>query len=529
VGRAAVPPATIPIPPPHRPDDQPSRAPVPDRPRRRRGWLLAALAGLLVVALAAAGVVVVRPGPVAGWLGAAPAAPTAAPPPPEPRPSPVLRAVGEPPAPTAAGVRAAIHRLVAGAGLGGRLSVSVNDVASGAPLYERGPDVLTVPASTTKLVTAVTALTARGPVHRIVTRAVAGARPGEVVLIGGGDPTLAVAGAGTYPGAARLDRLAAQVRDALGGVAPRRVTVDSSLFPGPVFGPGWDTDIPTSGYAGPMTALMTDGGRVKPKVLSPSRRHPSPDLAAGRAFAKALGVPAGAVGRGRAPQGPPASASSPAGASPVGGPATGAPATGTAVAQAPEPGAELGRVESPPLLRLVEFMLVESDNVVAEALARQVALARERPASYAGAAAAMEDVLTDLGLPARESDLVDGSGLSRRDRLTPSMLTDLLVLAAGGERPELGGILSGLPVAGWSGTLADRFRAPAGTGRAGVGIVRAKTGTLSGVHAMSGVVITAEGRALAFALLADGVTVGQPEAQAGLDAIAAALARCRCR
>jgi D-alanyl-D-alanine carboxypeptidase/D-alanyl-D-alanine-endopeptidase (penicillin-binding protein 4) len=89
-------------------------------------------------------------------------------------------------------------------------------------------------------------------------------------------------------------------------------------------------------------------------------------------------------------------------------------------------------------------------------------------------------------------------------------------------------VLSGLPVAGWSGTLADRFQAPAGTGRAGVGVVRAKTGTLSGVNAMSGVVTTAEGRPLVFALLADGVTVGAPAAEAKLDAIAAALARCRC-
>jgi D-alanyl-D-alanine carboxypeptidase/D-alanyl-D-alanine-endopeptidase (penicillin-binding protein 4) len=482
------------------------------------------VAGVLVLLLAAVGLLVLtRPGPVAGWLGAEPVASTAAisPTPVESPPGPVLATPGAAAEPTAAGVRAAIHGLVTGAGMGGRLGVSVIDLASGQSLYQRGPDALAVPASTTKLVTAVTALTARGPAHRIPTRVVAGAGPGEVVLVGGGDPTLSVAGAGTYPGAARLDRLAAQVRQALGGAAPTRVTVDGTLFSGPVFGPGWDTDIPTSGFAGAVTALMTDGGRVKPKVLSPSARHRDPDLAAGRAFARALRLPAAAaraVARGRAPRAP----------ATVGTPTPGGTEPSAAPAP-PAPGTELGRVESPPLLRLVEFMLVESDNVVAEALARQVALARGKPASYAGAAAAMAEVLTDLGLPGEESDLVDGSGLSRRDRLSPSTLTDLLVLAARGERPELGGVLSGLPVAGWSGTLADRFRAPAGTGRAGVGVVRAKTGTLSGVNAMSGVVTTAEGRPLAFALLADGVTVGALAAQAKLDAIAAALARCRCR
>jgi D-alanyl-D-alanine carboxypeptidase/D-alanyl-D-alanine-endopeptidase (penicillin-binding protein 4) len=483
--------------------------------------LLAQLASRVVVLLAGAGLVVTRPGPVAGWLGAEPVASTEAisPAPVEPPPGPVLATAGGAAEPTAVGVRAAIHGLVTGAATGGRLGVSVVDLASGQSLYQRSPDALAVPASTTKLVTAVTALSARGPAHRIPTRAVAGAQPGEVVLVGGGDPTLSVAGAGTYAGAARLDRLAAQVRQAMAGTAPTRVIVDGTLFPGPAFGPGWDADIPTSGFAGAVTALMTDGGRVKPKVLSPSARHRDPDLAAGRAFARALRLPQAAVGgvaRGRAPQAPAGGSPSPAGADPSASPAP------------PAPGTELGRVESPPLLRLVEFMLVESDNVVAEALARQVALARGKPASYAGAAAAMAEVLTDLGLPGEESDLVDGSGLSRRDRLSPSTLTDLLVLAGRGERPELGGVLSGLPVAGWSGTLADRFQAPAGTGRAGVGVVRAKTGTLSGVNAMSGVVTTAEGRPLVFALLADGVTVGAPATEAKLDAIAAALARCRC-
>ncbi|HYN94531.1 MAG TPA: D-alanyl-D-alanine carboxypeptidase/D-alanyl-D-alanine-endopeptidase, partial [Pilimelia sp.] len=205
-------------------------------------------------------------------------------------------------------------------------------------------------------------------------------------------------------------------------------------------------------------------------------------------------------------------------------------ATGTAAtAGPPAPGAELGRVQSPPVQRLVDVMLADSDNVVAEALARQVALARGRPASFAGAADAMALVLAELGLPTAESDLSDGSGLSRRNRLTPSLLTELLAGAAGGGRPAVAGLFGGLPVAGWSGTLLERFQAASGSGRAGVGVVRAKTGTLAGVDAMSGVVVTADGRLLAFALLADGVPVGHWDAQAGLDAIAARLAGCGCR
>jgi len=182
------------------------------------------------------------------------------------------------------------------------------------------------------------------------------------------------------------------------------------------------------------------------------------------------------------------------------------------------------------MIRLVEFMLRESDNVVAEALARQVALARNKPASFAGGSTAMNEVIAELGLPATESSLADGSGLSRDNRVTPNLLTDLLAMAAKGSRPELADLFPGLPVAAWSGTLDDRFdRSGERPTKAGAGVVRAKTGTLSGVHSISGVVTTAEGRLLVFAVLANKVPVGQDEAQPALDRIATALAQCGCR
>jgi serine-type D-Ala-D-Ala carboxypeptidase/endopeptidase (penicillin-binding protein 4) len=476
------------------------------------------LASALILALAVAGVFIVRPGPVAGWLGAHRAAPGESAQSAEPVPSPVLaNAAANAPMPTAAGVQAAIADLVAAQALGGQVRASVLDVATGQLLYGRGPDTLTLPASTTKLVTAVTALAARGPAYRIPTRAVAGASPGEVVLVGGGDPTLAVGATGSYPGAGRLDQLAAQVKRALGGATPAKVIVDSSLYSGSVYGPGWDADIPTGGCGGPIVALMTDGARVNPKESTGcTPRSSTPDIAAGEAFARALGLPGAAVqdvARGVAPAG-------------AGGPSPAA--TGAASPAGVRPGTELGRVESPPMVRLVEFMLTESDNLVAEALARQVALARNQPASFAGAAAAMDAALADLGLPEAESSLVDGSGLSRTDRLTPSLLTELLTLAANGSHPELAGLFAGLPVAAWSGTLRDRFQSPA-AGVTGAGVVRAKTGTLRGVNAISGVVTTAEGRLLAFAVLADDVPADSAVAQPALDRIAAALAGCGCR
>ncbi|MDT0531316.1 D-alanyl-D-alanine carboxypeptidase/D-alanyl-D-alanine-endopeptidase [Micromonospora sp. DSM 115977] len=478
------------------------------------------LAAVLVLVLAAVGIAVVRPGPVADWLGTEPADRGAAETATEPAPVAVLAgADANAPMPTPEGVRAALAPLVGVPALGDRVHVSVADVTTGQPLFGRGEDDGTVPASVTKLVTGVTVLAARGPAYRIPTRAVAGATPGEVVIVGGGDPTLAVDKNGFYPGAARLDDLAGQVRDALGGTKPTKVTVDSSLYSGPLFEPGWDDDIPTGGYGGAITALMTDGARSdvsRAKKDEAAGNHwaervSQPDLAAGRAFARLLGVPAGAVARGTAPAG-----------------STPAADAGTTPAAAQGPGAELGRVESLPMVRLVDIMISDSDNIVAEALARQVASARNQPASFAGAGAAMDAVAGELGLPADELTLADGSGLSRSNRISPSLLTDLIALAGDGSRPELAAIFGGLPVADWSGTLADRYETAAT--KAGAGVVRAKTGTLTKVHAVAGLVSTADGRLLTFAVLTDAVPPdGLTAARGALDRIGAALAGCGCR
>ncbi|WP_372434242.1 D-alanyl-D-alanine carboxypeptidase/D-alanyl-D-alanine endopeptidase [Micromonospora luteifusca] len=480
-------------------------APAPVTPRRRRR-LPVVLAVVLLLVLAGVGVVVTRPGPVAGWLGDdAGSAPNAVGVAPEPNPSDVLPGPDPNAAlPTPDGVRAVLDPLVGVSALGDRVNVSVADVITGQTLFDKGADDGTVPASVTKLATAVTVLAARGPGYRIPTRAVAGAKAGEVVIIGGGDPTVAIDKKGYYPGAARLDDLAAQVRTALGGTAPTSVTVDGSVYSGPVYGPGWDPDIPTGGSGGAVTALMTDGARRDPGVEhGAADRFSEPDLAAGRSFARLLGVPANAVKRGTAP----------------------APA---AAGGTPAPGTELGVVQSPPMIRMVDIMISESDNLVAEALARQVALARNQPASFDGGAAAMDAEVAELGLPADEITLSDGSGLSRRNRISPSLLTDLIRLAASPDHPELAGVFGGLPVGAWSGTLNERYRNTPGTA-AGAGSVRAKTGTLTAVHAIAGLVTTADGRLLTFAVLTDQVPGGKETAQPALDRIAAALAGCGCR
>jgi D-alanyl-D-alanine carboxypeptidase/D-alanyl-D-alanine-endopeptidase (penicillin-binding protein 4) len=117
--------------------------------------------------------------------------------------------------------------------------------------------------------------------------------------------------------------------------------------------------------------------------------------------------------------------------------------------------------------------------------------------------------------------------LSRDNRVQPAALTAILRAVAMGEQPRLAPVLTGLPVAGFDGTLAKRYRT--GPSLPAAGVVRGKTGTLNGVSALAGLVRTADGRLLAFDLTADGVPLGATrQAEAALDRFAAALASCGC-
>ncbi|HEY3735323.1 MAG TPA: D-alanyl-D-alanine carboxypeptidase/D-alanyl-D-alanine-endopeptidase [Streptosporangiaceae bacterium] len=432
------------------------------------------------------------------------------------RPGPLLASAGTAgPVPTSAGLTARLAGLLSASVLGSHVAAAVGDPASGKVLFSYDGDSPAAPASTTKLGTAVAALTMLGPAARFRTRVVAAAAgrgPLRIILVGGGDPTLAAGAApgGGYPQPATLARLAAATARVLR--AQHRTTVrlgyDSSLFTGPRLAPGWPQSYVTTGDVTPISALEVDQGRLlpggrpqdadDPGNLRPRSVRPAADAAA-------------AFGRFLARDGISVAGT----ASPV---------------RAAAGDSRLAQVSSPPLTAMVEQMLTESNNVIAENLARQVALAAGQPASFSGAAQAETRVLRQLDA-GTGVHLVDGSGLSPQDRIPPATLVRLVALAASARYPGLRAAITGLPVAGFSGTLTRGQSVFGDVPPAARGILRAKTGNLDTVVSLAGLVYDRDGTVLDFAFMADKVpgAADLVMAAGAIDRLASALTGCGCR
>ena len=381
--------------------------------------------------------------------------------------------------------------------LGRHVVGAVTSLAPGSEAWTTG-DGTYLPASTTKLLTVGAALATLGPDHRFTTRVVRGRVPREVVLVGGGDPLLASkpltpAEAGsTYPARADVATLALAVADALGGKGRVKVRFDDSRFTGPTDNPAWRRDYVPDDIVSPITPLMVDGG-VEPDGLS---RSDDPSLAAARAFAAALGAAGLRV--------------------------TGEPRR----VVVPGGGEELAAVDSAPLSEVAERILDVSDNEGSEVVAHEVGLAVGGEGSFEAGAAAVLSTLQGLGIDTAADRLYDGSGLSRRNRVGTATMLALLQRAAGPDGADLRSLVTGLPVAGFTGSLTYRFTEGPAVAR---GLVRAKTGTLTGVHALAGIAVGRDGEPLAFVFAADKVKAEDKyDAQEALDRAAAALAACRC-
>jgi D-alanyl-D-alanine carboxypeptidase/D-alanyl-D-alanine-endopeptidase (penicillin-binding protein 4) len=389
-------------------------------------------------------------------------------------------------------VRRAIAPLLEDDDLGPAVLATVSAL-DGTLLFSAGMGTAT-PASTLKLLTTTAALEALGPEHTFATTVVSDA-PGRIVLVGGGDPLLASrpGGRAAYPHPADVVTLARATARALqdGGRTRVRLGYDTSLFSGPAVNPHWPATYVPEAVVSPISPLWVDEGRP----ATGSGRVDDPAAGAATAFAAALDK--------------------------AGVEVVGAPRQRPAAPDA----AELARVTSPPLSQIVEHTLEFSDNEAAEVLLRQIGLATGDDGSSRAGVTGVLDTVETLGVPTTGARLYDGSGLSRDDLVSPDTLAALLRTAAAVGHPELRAVISGLPVAGFNGSLADRF----GDAEQGRGMVRAKTGTLSGVNGLAGTVTDRDGRPMVFALLADRVAlVDRFTAEDALDAVATALAACHC-
>lgn len=412
-------------------------------------------------------------------------------------PGRVAPALPEPGA-SSAKVRAALAPYLRHEDLGKHALIAVADAGGRLLLDNRGGAV--VPASTLKLVTAVAALESLGPERTFDTRVVRGARANEVVLVGGGDPYLSATPASPqdYPPHADVRALARQTADALRAEGRRsvRLRFDDSLFTGPASSPSWpDTYLPEMVVA-PISPLWVDQGQKRDGWGFVS--DPAADAALvfaselGRAGIEVIGTPSRAV--------------------------------------AGEEARELAIVRSAPVRRVVDEVLATSDNEGAELLAHHIGIAEGHGGSFAGGIRGMTAVMERLGVPLGPRDVVyDGSGLSRENRITAPTLLGVLALAADPQHPALREALSTLPVAGFTGSLSGRYVEGAVQGR---GRVRAKTGTLTGVHGLAGVATDLDGNTLLFVMIAD--RVATDDYLAGLDArdlldvMTAALGACHC-
>lgn len=353
-------------------------------------------------------------------------------------------------------IKRRLSRQVRKAPLGRNVAMRVEDLATGRKIYGKRAKRPMVPASSMKLATALATLSAYGSDH-ILPTAVSRAPASRVIVIrGGGDPLLS---------SADIDALAhttaEQVRSE--GLPERKLLVryDTSLFAPATLPAGWPQYY-FYNYAAKPNALMRDRRMVA---------DPAHDAAVYfRQRLRFHGLK-GHVGAKVKPRSVPAGA------------------------------IELASNTSHTVGDAMWRMLLYSDNTVAEVMIRHVALSQGRPTTPTGSANAVRAELASLRIPLKNASFHDGSGLSTRNKLPGRTLTGIVRASVDPNRPELSSPYRwfSVPVAGRSGTLRSRFHAK--RTKCAIGLVMAKTGSLSGVISLSGVAAGNDGRHRAFSIV----------------------------
>ena len=368
------------------------------------------------------------------------------------------------------------------------VAYEVVDIATGTVVASSKAERPLIPASNTKTLTAIAVLSAFEGDETFATR-VLQPEPGRIVLVGGGDPLLRSVPdkERAYPTPATTEELAAATAKALLAAGQKKVTLgyDASYFAEP----GWNDTWP-SNYRDQVTqlsALWVDEGR-----LAGGGRSRTPAVDAAKTFAAQLKKHGVTVRKGEPKK-------------------------------AAAEGEELARVESLPVHVLMETAMNRSNNSFTEVMGLQLAVHTGHPSTFAGAVAAIQEQLKPLDLWDKGTVLRDSSGLSRENRVTAGMLARAVALADGDQRLSV--LLDGLPTAGVTGTLADRFTDP--IAQPARGVARAKTGTLSFVSTLAGTTATADGRLLSFAFMINGPPDGWA-AKVWTDQATGVVASCGC-
>lgn len=356
--------------------------------------------------------------------------------------------------------------------------------ADGKPLVVN--DQPMVPASTTKVLTALAAIDVLGADKTFTTKVVS-AKKGRIVLVAGGDPYL-TSGRSTVPAKkANLTDLAAATAKALKKQKVKKVTLtySATLFSGPSYAPSWKKS--WASYTPRIMSLTVNGG------MSGYRAYTDPGYSTAKLFAsklKAKGIKVSFAKVGKVPKG----------------------------------AKTLASVTSARLGTMVRRMLRYSDNVAAETFARHVALKSGRAGSFTGGSAALTAWLKSKKLWGDGMKIDGGSGLSSKTKLLPSVLARSIGFALADARYV--DIVKGLPVAGVDGTLKNRFNDA--SEKAGRKVVHAKTGSLKQVNALAGYLTTKDGQLLTFALLAKHDGKHSTAAGNWLDRSATTVATCGC-
>lgn len=422
-----------------------------------------------------------------------------------------------------------------------RWGILVETLSNSTPLYSRDPQHYFIPASTVKLITTAAILQELGSDFRIKT-SIYSDNNGIFAIVGRGDPSLTTV---------QLKDLAQQLKNQ-GINTINQLIADESYFTGFSVHPNWEWEDVQAGYGAPINSLILHQNSLD-LILSPQavgqplkvtwvrptqsqgwliennsvtvKAHEREFVKIGRDLTSSIIRVSGQLRVG--------SESEPVYAAVV------EPTLnfiqefrnileteGIQVNQVSigindlNQTQEIARIESPPVSELIQEVNLESNNVFIGALVRILGVQQPSSNALESGLNTVKEVLSELGVDSESYHLVDSSGLSRQNLVSPEALVQTLKVMS--NLPLFEVYKKSLPIAGVSGTLKERFKQSSATG-----IVFAKTGTLTGVSALAGYIESPDYSPLVFSILVNNSNLSTRELRTAIDNIVLTLTKLR--